>query len=117
MRLVWSRFRHLAQRLSVISFYSLGLLGLAAAPGMSLDRITLRPTFLLEDPLPLQELEDFALEGRKSSNMQFLLDLIVGSSDLKEADLQNFLGNVSEVDGVLVDRFLTSAIGEVLVQE
>lgn len=114
---VCSRFRYLAQRLSAVGFCSLGLLGLTAAPGMSLDRITLRPTFLLEEPLPFQELQDFALEGRKSSNMQFLLDLIVGSSNLKEADLQNFLGNVSEVDGVLVDRFLTSAIGEVLVQE
>jgi len=91
--------------------------GFTAAPGLSLDRISLRPSFLLEEPLPFKELEDFALEGRKSSNMQFLLDLIVGSSSLKEADLQNFLGNVSDVNGEFVDRFLTSAIGEVLVQE
>jgi predicted DNA-binding protein YlxM (UPF0122 family) len=72
---------------------------------------------LLEEPLPFQALEAFAVEGRKSSDIQFLLDLVIGSSDLQEEDLQKFLGNVSEVNGKFVDRFLTSAIGEVLVQE
>jgi hypothetical protein len=114
---VWSRFRSLVQRLSTVSLFSLGLLGVTAAPSLPLDRISLRPTFLLEEPLPFEELEAFALEGRKSSDIQFLLDLVIGSSDLQEQDLQQFLGNVSEVNGEFVDRFLTSAIGEVLVQE
>lgn len=117
MYAVWSHFRYLFRRFSTVSLCSLGLLGFTADPGLSLERISLRPSFLLEEPLPFQELEAFALEGKKSSTMQFLLDLIVGSSNLQEDDLQNFLGNVSEVNGVFVDRFLTSAIGEVLVQE
>ena len=114
---VWSHIRCLVERFSAVSLCSLGLLGVTAAPGLSLDRISLRPTFLLEEPLPFQELEAFAVEGRKSTNIQFLLDLVIGSSDLQEDDLQQFLGNESEVNGAFVDRFLTSAIGEVLVQE
>ena len=100
-----------------ISLSGLGLFSLMATPSIALETIALKPSFLLENPLPLAELEDFALNGRKSSDIQFLLDLVVGSSTLQEEDLQSFLGNPSEVNGTFVERFVSSAIGEVLLQE
>lgn len=113
MRSLVSSFWNFAK----VSFSSLGLLSLLASPTLALESIALKPSFLLENPLPLSELEAFALEGKKSSDIQFLLDLISGSSTLQESDLQQFLGNSSEVNGVFVADFFSSAIGEVLLQE
>jgi hypothetical protein len=112
------RFRlSFLKRIPLISLCSFTLVSFAAAPGFPLESINLKPSFLLEKPLPLKDLENFALKGSKSSDIQFLLDLIMGSSTLKESDLQNFLGKTSEVNGAFVNRFVNSAIGEVLLQE
>lgn len=92
-------------------------IGLATAPAQALDRLELQPQFLLEEPLPFGELEAFAQRGEKSSNLQFLLDLITSATPMTEGEIQSFLGNPSPVNGALMERFLQSTIGTVLLQE
>jgi hypothetical protein len=83
----------------------------------ALEEIQFKPKFLLEDPLPLKDLEAFVKTGKASGDLQFLLDLIVSFGSLSEQEVQEFLGNPTKVNTQLVDRFLSSAMGEVLVQE
>ena len=90
---------------------------LAATPAQALESINLKPSFLLEEPLRLEVLESFVKDGKKTDDLQVLLDLMSGFSDLEEIDIRAFFSNVSDVDGALVDRFLISYVGEVVLQE
>ena len=90
---------------------------LAATPAQALESINLKPRFLLEEPLTLDVLESFVKDGKKTDDLQVLLDLMSGFSDLEEIDIRAFFSNVSDVDGALVDRFLISYVGEVVLQE
>lgn len=92
-------------------------LALAPAPARALDRIELKPSFLLENPLQLDDLVTFVETGAKNDDLQLLLDLLSGFSDVEEEEVRQFFGQTSVVDTVLLDRFLTSYVGEVVAQE
>lgn len=94
-----------------------GTLALAPSPVRALETIELKPSFLLDGPLTMEALEAFVNEGEKTEDLQLLLDLISGFADLEETDIRKFFAQVSEVNGPLVDRFLSSYIGEVIAQE
>lgn len=94
-----------------------GTLALAPAPVRALETIELKPSFLLDAPLTLDALEAFVEDGKKTEDLQLLLDLISGFADLEEQDIRKFFAQVSDVDGPLIDRFLTSYMGEVITQE
>lgn len=86
-------------------------------PANALRQIEFKPSFLLDAPLPLTDLETFVSTGEKSDDLQFLLDLIVGFGSLGEEEVRTFLASPISVDGVLLERFLNSTIGEVIAKE
>ncbi len=94
-----------------------GTLALAPSPVRALETIELKPSFLLDGPLTMDALEAFVNEGKKTEDLQLLLDLISGVADLEEPEIRKFFAQVSEVNAPLVDRFLSSYVGEVIAQE
>jgi len=110
-----SRLRRWSQTIAALTLGGLALFSAPAA--QALETIQLKPSFLLEKPLTLGELEAFVEDGEKTDDIQLLLDLMGSFSPFGEDDIRSFFSNNSEVDGPLVDRFLSSFVGEVMTQE
>jgi hypothetical protein len=117
-------WRHYAQHLGARVVAGLTVLLAAGTtllvplePSRALEEIRLEPSFLLENPLPLADLEAFVESGEVSDDLQFLLDLVSSFGSFGEEEAKLFLDGPVEVDAELVDRFLTSSVGEVLAKE